>query len=83
MDTNGKTFWFPAKRYGWGWGPPVRWQGWAVLAVYAVLLAVSAWIYLPSDDVAAFLACAVALTIALVVVIWLKGERPRWRWGDE
>jgi hypothetical protein len=20
-------FWFPAKRYGWGWGLPVKWQG--------------------------------------------------------
>jgi hypothetical protein len=25
-------YWFPAKRYGWGWGLPVTWQGWAVLA---------------------------------------------------
>ena len=20
-------YWFPAKRYGWGWGPPSTWQG--------------------------------------------------------
>lgn len=83
MDTNGKTFWFPAKRYGWGWGPPVRWQGWVALALYAALLVLSAWTYLSKDDIAAFLACAIALTLALVVVLWLKGERPRWRWGDE
>ena len=29
--------WFPAKRYGWGWGPPVTWQGWAVIAVWIAL----------------------------------------------
>jgi len=22
-------------------------------------------------------------TLALVAVCWLKGEPPRWRWGDE
>jgi hypothetical protein len=25
-------YWFPAKRYGWGWGIPVTWQGWVVFA---------------------------------------------------
>jgi hypothetical protein len=23
-----------------------------------------------------------ALTVLLIVVCWLKGEPPRWRWGD-
>jgi len=22
-----RDYWFPAKRYGWGWGIPNRWQG--------------------------------------------------------
>ncbi len=26
--------WFPAKRYGYGWGIPRRWQGWLVLCIY-------------------------------------------------
>jgi hypothetical protein len=29
------NYWFPAGRYGWGWGLPVRWQGWLVLAAFA------------------------------------------------
>ena len=32
-------YWFPAKRYGWGWGLPVAWQGWLVLAVFFGLVA--------------------------------------------
>jgi hypothetical protein len=36
MPTNGK-YWFPAKRYGYGWSVPTTWQGWLVLAVYVVL----------------------------------------------
>jgi drug/metabolite transporter (DMT)-like permease len=82
MPEPGKGYWFPAKRYGWGWGPPTRWQGWGVLGAYALLLALAAFTYLPSDDVGAFLACAIVLTIALMALCWLKGERPRWRWGD-
>ena len=27
-----EKYWFPAKRYGWGWGLPSTWQGWIVLA---------------------------------------------------
>lgn len=26
------SYWFPAKRYGWGWGLPSSWQGWVVLS---------------------------------------------------
>ena len=29
MQTERK-YWFPAKRYGWGWGMPNTWQGWLV-----------------------------------------------------
>jgi hypothetical protein len=29
-----KKYWFPAKRYGWGWGIPNVWQGWLVLFVF-------------------------------------------------
>ncbi len=36
MQTEPK-YWFPAKRYGWGWGIPNTWQGWLVLAVFAAL----------------------------------------------
>ena len=32
-----KTIWFPAKTYGYGWGLPKVWQGWAVLLGLLVL----------------------------------------------
>jgi hypothetical protein len=28
MSESQTDFWFPAKKFGWGWGPPVKWQGW-------------------------------------------------------
>ena len=75
-------YWFPAKRYGWGWGPPTRWQGWAVLAVY-VLLFVGDFVLFPLDThTVTCIAGAVGLQFALIAVCWWKGEPPRWRWGD-
>jgi hypothetical protein len=34
--------WFPAKKHGFGWGLPVSWKGWVVLAIYALLLVIGA-----------------------------------------
>jgi hypothetical protein len=75
-----RPIWFPAKRYGWGWGPPVTWQGWVVLILWiaivsavAPFLAVRTWI-----GFSAFLFFMVALLLA---ICYAKGETPRWRWG--
>ncbi|WP_233873178.1 hypothetical protein [Paraburkholderia adhaesiva] len=75
------AYWFPAKRHGWGWGLPVRWQGWAVLVAYAVLLGIGARVSHPDLHPAAFIVFVILLTLALLAVCWLKGEPPRWRWG--
>jgi hypothetical protein len=45
------TFWFPKKRYGWGWGLPVRWQGWLVFALYAALLYAGFYYFRPQRNV--------------------------------
>lgn len=75
-------YWFPAKRYGWGWGPPVTWQGWAVLAAFVILIVVGAIVLPPHRATAKFVAYVVILSVALTGVCWWKGEPPRWRWGD-
>lgn len=43
MTTTPPKYWFPAKQYGWGWGLPNAWQGWAVLAGFGLLLAAAAF----------------------------------------
>ena len=75
-------YWFPAKRYGWGWGLPIAWQGWAIFVAFLVLVAVGAAV-IPQHSLAGFVAYAVVLSILLVGVCWWKGEPPRWRWGGE
>ncbi|MCC8405758.1 hypothetical protein LJ655_28540 [Paraburkholderia sp. MMS20-SJTN17] len=76
-------YWFPAKRYGWGWGLPVRWQGWATLLAYVLLLGAVVFRFQPAGHPLTFAFLVVLLTIAFVIVCWLKGEPPRWRWGKD
>jgi len=77
------NYWFPAKRYGWGWGLPVTWQGWAALLVFALLLSLGAIKLLPTYGSKAFVAYTAVLSAGLVAVCWLKGEPPSWHWGDK
>lgn len=76
-------YWFPAKRYGWGWGLPARWEGWVVVVVYLVLIGVAVWMLPPDREPGAFVALVGVLSAALIAVCWIKGEPPRWRWGKD
>ena len=82
MQTNG-GYWFPAKRYGWGWGFPIAWQGWLVFAAFFALLLIGIYLFPPRQSLGAFLLYVVVLSAVLVGVCWLKGEPPRWRWGND
>ena len=75
-------YWFPAKRYGWGWGMPRCWQGWVVLALFFALLVTGPFLFPPATDIIAYLVYIAVLSALLIGVCWLKGEPPRWRWGN-
>jgi uncharacterized membrane protein YeaQ/YmgE (transglycosylase-associated protein family) len=74
-------YWFRAKRYGWGW-TPCTWQGWAILGAFVALLVANRLAFPPQTAFLAFIAGVLGLTVLLVVVCWMKGEPPLWRWGD-
>jgi hypothetical protein len=76
-------YWFPAKRYGWGWGLPIAWQGWVVVVAFACLVLAGAVVLLPSRGPVVFVAYSVLLCVVLTAICWLKGERPRWRRRDK
>jgi hypothetical protein len=78
-----RKYWFPSKRYGWGWGIPSSWQGRLVLIAFVALLVVGSNLIPPAKALGAFLAFVAVLCILLVGVCWLTGEPPRWRWGDD
>ena len=73
----------PIRRFGWAWGLPTVWQGWAVLAGFAVLALVAAVIVPPLSNPGAFAAIIAVLAALLLVICWMKGEPPRWRWGGD
>ncbi|MEI6463746.1 MAG: hypothetical protein WCQ89_03425 [Verrucomicrobiota bacterium] len=75
--------WFPAKRYGWGWGLPIRRGGWIVLVAYLLLLTGVAAFFGRERNPSLFLALVAMLSAGLVLVCWWKGEKPRWRWGRD
>ena len=75
-------FWFPAKSYGWGWGLPVKWQGWLVVIGYFGLTSLLLKQFKDQRDLQDFLVYFGAITVIFVVVVYMKGERPaKWRWG--
>lgn len=88
LNDNPKNHWFKAKIYGWGW-VPVKWQGWATILVYVILeifiITFSTFILdqNPTNNEAflVFILPVVLLTLALILVCYKKGEKPRWQWG--
>ena len=78
--TIGERYWFPAKRRGWGWGPPSTWQGWVVVGLFSVLVIAAVLAFPPGTEPVRFVAAMAALCATLFTVCWLKGEPPRWRW---
>ena len=78
------TYWFRAKRFGWGWGLPLTWQGWLAFGLYLASAVLSLVFLTParcSREV--FAAVLAGLTLLLVAVCWVKGEPLRWRWGRD
>jgi hypothetical protein len=70
------NYWFPAKRYGWGWGFPVTWQGWVVLVAYIALVVGGIPVVKVSKGDIAYLGYVALLTIVLVTICWMTGEPP-------
>lgn len=61
-------YWFPARRVGWGWGPPSTWQGWAVLAAFSILVLVGAVKLLPTHGQFVFIGYTLLLCAGLMAV---------------
>jgi hypothetical protein len=78
--------WFVPKRFGYGAGLPIRWQGWAVLGGYlAALWAIS--LLHSQPGALPRTAATVLLLSATALLIWISARKTRggfrWRWGDK
>ena len=74
--------WFAPKRYGYGAGLPISWQGWVLTFVFVALFGIAGLIAHRSTP--AFLSIA-AILITTFMVISSRTTKGgwRWRWGDE
>ncbi len=73
--------WFAPKRFGFGAGPPIAWQGWAVIGIYLAAVAGAAALLLQHHH-AVFIAIVAIGAVALNVVAAQHTRGGwRWRWG--
>lgn len=74
--------WFEPQRYGYGAGLPIRWQGWAVLGLYVLVVITAA--LLAERHPVVFWTILVVATVALIAVCAAKTRGGfRWRWGHD
>lgn len=83
MKDNDKDIWFPAKKYGFGWGLPVKRQGWIVLLIYAILIAAGIVVIDYAENRIFFYVYCSIPTAILILICWIKGEKANWRWGNK
>jgi hypothetical protein len=74
--------WFAPKRYGYGSGMPISWQGWALTLGFSAI-AIGLAVLLRRHPLQ-MVAALVPLTIALMVTCARTTRGGwRWRWGDK
>ncbi|WP_421989478.1 hypothetical protein [Qipengyuania sp.] len=75
--------WFAPKRYGYGAGLPIAWQGWAVLAVYIIVMIAPAPL-IERDPIVGLAIVAPIWLVATILVIFIAKRKTRggWRFRD-
>lgn len=69
--------WFRPKRYGYGSGLPISWQGLAVLIGYMTLMAATPWLFRQSPTGGMVFVLAATASFCLIAARTTKGG---WRW---
>ena len=76
--------WFAPKRFGYGAGLPIAWQGWVVLGIFIAALAALGSLVPPVEQPVAFAAGVIAIAIGLTIVAHRRTRGGwRWRWGED
>ena len=74
--------WFAPKRYGYGSGLPIRWQGWA-LTIGFVALAIAVSRIFANRPLQLFAIMAPLILVFCVICARTTRGGWRWRWGEE
>ena len=78
MNDGDNNYWFRAKRYGWGWGLPITWQGWVVFVVWFAIFVFAMRYFIPRGPIA-FLIFTLVMSLLLLAICYKKESR---RAGD-
>lgn len=73
--------WFAEKRFGYGAGMPITWQGWVLTAVMVALIVVVALVVGPAHPV---LGGGAVLAVTLPFLPLMRARTRggwKWRWG--
>ena len=76
-----RPIWFAPKRYGYGTGLPVAWQGWAALAGFVAIVILAGVLLKDKPGLQATIIFP-ALAIFLSIAARTTRGGWRWRWGD-
>jgi hypothetical protein len=74
--------WFAPKRYGFGSGLPISWQGWAVTIGYVVIVVALSAAFAERPLQLAALIVPLTAVLLLICARTTRGGW-RWRWGKE
>jgi hypothetical protein len=79
MADAGRQVWFWAKRFGYGAGMPVVWQGWALLVgTVGALVGARHWLH---GAVGAAAWVGILAVMVVSAALHTEGGPWRWRWG--
>jgi len=74
--------WFAAKRFGYGAGVPISWQGWVVMSAFIVAVALVAYFFGDQPLMLVGIIIPMAVTLMVITAKTTRGGW-RWRWGNE
>ncbi|MGN6366579.1 hypothetical protein [Asticcacaulis taihuensis] len=84
MQRGPSKAWFAPKRYGYGAGLPIAWQGWAVLAVYFLIVLGAATglpKLIPNPAIYAVTVSVIVLVCSVVlIIICARTTKGGWHW---
>ena len=74
--------WFAPKRYGWGAGPPISWQGWGVTIIFLIVAIGAAMLFADRPIVLAAILVPATIVLLIITARTTRGGW-RWRWGGD
>ena len=79
MNKKNNKPWFPAKKYGFGWGLPITWQGWLVFLIYFGLCFIGIkFLTDPPYLILFFVLYIFFISGLLIYICWKKGEKQKY-----